>query len=68
MLAGFNWVNHYKHSGRTALPRVIASAVAGFAAGFPLAFIYAWGIIRISEQHLAGLKQLAKATHGQGSH
>jgi hypothetical protein len=52
-------MNSYKHSGRITLFGVIATAVAGLAAGFPLAFIYAWGIIRISEEHLSGMATLA---------
>jgi hypothetical protein len=52
-------MNNYKHSGSITLFGVIGSAVAGFAAGFPLAFIYAWGIIQISDEHAAGLATLA---------
>jgi hypothetical protein len=52
-------MNSYKHSGRITFFGVIATAVAGLAAGFPLAFIYAWGIIRISEEHLSGMATLA---------
>jgi hypothetical protein len=52
-------MSNYKHSGSTTLFGVIASAVAGFAIGFPLAFIYAWGIIQISDEHAAGLATLA---------
>jgi hypothetical protein len=52
-------MNSYKHSGRMTFFGVIATAVAGLAAGFPLAFIYAWGIIRISEEHLSGMATLA---------
>lgn len=43
----------YKHSGRFKISGVIASLVAGLVAGFPLAFIYAWGVIRIPEAKLA---------------
>jgi hypothetical protein len=43
----------YKHSGRFKISGVIASVVAGLVAGFPLAFIYAWGLIRIPEVKLA---------------
>jgi len=52
-------MNSYKHSGRITFLGVIAAAVAGLAAGFPLAFIYAWGIIRISEEHLSGMATMA---------
>jgi hypothetical protein len=52
-------MNDYKHSGRITFFGVIATAVAGLVAGFPLAFIYAWGIIRISEEHLSGLATMA---------
>jgi hypothetical protein len=52
-------LNNYKHSGRITLFGVTAAAVAGLAAGFPLAFIYAWGLIRISDQHLSGIATLA---------
>ena len=43
----------YKHSGRFKVSGVIASIVAGLVAGFPLAFVYAWGVIRIPEAKLA---------------
>lgn len=43
----------YKHSGRLTVTGVVASIVAGLAAGFPLAFIYAWGVIRIPEAKLS---------------
>jgi hypothetical protein len=52
-------MNHYKYSGRITPFGVIGSSVAGFAAGFALASIYAWGIIQISEEHAAGLATLA---------
>ncbi len=42
----------YKHSGRFTLIGVVAGLAAGLAAGLPLAFIYAWGIIRIPEEKL----------------
>jgi hypothetical protein len=45
--------NVYKHSGRFTLIGIIASVIAGMAAAFLLAFIYAWGIIRIPEVKLA---------------
>ncbi len=44
---------HYKYSGRFTLLGLIESTVAGLAVGFPLALFYAWGIIRIPEEHLA---------------
>jgi len=43
----------YKHSGRFKLSGIIASVVAALVAGFPLAFVYAWGVIRIPEAKLA---------------
>ena len=55
-------LNNYKHSGRITFFGVIATAVAGLVAGFPLAFIYAWGIVQISEQHLSGMATMAYGT------
>jgi hypothetical protein len=52
-------MNNYKYSGRITPFGVIGCAVAGLAAGFALAFIYAWGIVQISEEHAAGLATLA---------
>jgi hypothetical protein len=52
-------MNTYKYSGRITPLGVLAGALAGFGAGFPLAFVYAWGMIRIPEQHLAGIATLA---------
>jgi hypothetical protein len=43
----------YKHSGRFTMLGIIASVVGGLASGLPLAFIYAWGVIRIPEVKLA---------------
>ena len=52
-------MNTYKLSGRLTVIGVVASIVAGLAAGLPLAFIYAWGIIRIPEVKLASITTLA---------
>jgi len=34
------------------------AARLGLAAGFPLAFVYAWGIIQIDEQKMAAIATL----------
>ena len=49
----------YKHSGKFGPVGIIAGLVTGLVAGFPLAYIYAWGIIKIDEQKLACIATLA---------
>ena len=51
--------NVYKHSGRLTIVGIIAAIVGGVVAGFPLAFIYAWGVIRIPEVKLACIATIA---------
>jgi hypothetical protein len=49
----------YKHSGKFTPIGVSAGVMTGLAAGFLLAYIYAWGIIKIDEQKAAALATLA---------
>jgi len=43
----------YKLSGRFTPIGIVTTLAAGLAAGVPLAFIYAWGIMRIPEEKLS---------------
>jgi hypothetical protein len=52
-------MNTYRLSGRFTPIGIIAGIACGLAAGLPLAFIYAWGIIRIPEAKLASITTLA---------
>ena len=45
----------YKHSGKFSPIGIVAGIVAGVVVALPLAYLYAWGIIKIDEQHLAFL-------------
>ena len=49
----------YRHSGRFSPVGIVAGIVAGVVAGFPLAYLYARGIIKIDEQHLAFMATMA---------
>jgi hypothetical protein len=49
----------YKHSGRFSPFGVAVCLVGGLGASLPLAFIYAWGIIQIDEQHLSAFAAIA---------
>jgi hypothetical protein len=51
----------YQLSGNFEPMGVILGCLAGLAAGLPLAFVYAWGIIQIDEQRLA---VIATITYG----
>jgi len=48
----------YHLSGNVEPMGVIFGCAAGLAAGFPLAFVYAWGIIQIDEQKMAAIATL----------
>jgi len=43
----------YKHSGKFEPLGIVSGIVAGLVAGLPLAYVYAWGSIKIDEQKLA---------------
>src|SRR5882724_364607 len=49
----------YKHSGNFTVTGLIAGLVTGLVAGFPLAYVYAWGIIQIPEVKLACIATMA---------
>jgi hypothetical protein len=49
----------YNLSGRFTPIGVLASVAAGLASGFPVAAIYAWGIIQIPEERLACLATIS---------
>ena len=49
----------YRHSGKLSPLGIAAGIVAGAVAGFPLAYLYAWGIIKIDEQRLACIATIA---------
>jgi len=49
----------YKHSGKFGPIGIVAGMITGLVAGFPLAYVYAWGIIKIDEQKLACIATLA---------
>ena len=49
----------YKHSGKFTPVGISAGLITGLAAGSLLAYIYAWGIIKIDEQKAAALATLA---------
>jgi len=49
----------YKHSGKFSANGLIAGVIIGLAAGFPLAYVYAWGIIQIPEVKLACIATMA---------
>src|SRR5689334_11753928 len=51
----------YKHSGKFGPIGIVAGMVTGLVAGLPLAYVYAWGIIKIDEQKLACVATLAYA-------
>jgi len=49
----------YQFSGRFTVIGVAAAIAAGLASGFPLALIYAWGIIRIPDGRLSVFATIA---------
>jgi hypothetical protein len=49
----------YRHSDKFAPGGLVAGVAAGMAVGFPVAYIYAWGTIKIEEQKLAALATAA---------
>jgi len=49
----------YRHSGKFAPVGIVAVIVTGVVAGLPLAYLYAWGIIKINEQHMAFMATMA---------
>lgn len=49
----------YKHSGKFAPLGIVSGIVAGLVAGLPLAYVYAWGSIKIDEQKLACFATIA---------
>ena len=49
----------YKHSGKFGPIGLVSGMVTGLVASLPLAYVYAWGIIKIDEQKLACIATLA---------
>jgi hypothetical protein len=50
---------YYKHSGRFSLGGLVVGAITGAAGALLLAYVYAHGLVLISEAHFAAFATLA---------